>query len=57
MIESKIIQQLLESNSIAIVSHENPDGDCIGSMLALYMALKRKGKDARMFLKNNVPKI
>ncbi len=56
MIESKIIQQLLESGSIAIVSHENPDGDCIGSMLALYLALKRKGKNARMFLKNNVPK-
>jgi len=56
LIENKIIQQLLKSDSIAIVSHENPDGDCIGSMLALYIALKRKGKDARMFLKNNVPK-
>ena len=56
MIENKIIQQLLKSDSIAIVSHENPDGDCIGSMLALYIALERKGKDARMFLKNNVPR-
>uniref|UniRef100_A0A7C5Z7V6 Bifunctional oligoribonuclease/PAP phosphatase NrnA n=1 Tax=Caldicellulosiruptor owensensis TaxID=55205 RepID=A0A7C5Z7V6_9FIRM len=56
MIENKIIQQLLKSDSIAIVSHENPDGDCIGSMLALYLALKKKGKNVRMFLKNNVPK-
>jgi len=46
----------LKSDSIAIVSHENPDGDCIGSMLALYLALKKKGKNVRMFLKNNVPK-
>jgi len=56
LIENKIIQQLLKSDSIAIVSHENPDGDCIGSMLALYLALKKKGKNVRMFLKNNVPK-
>ncbi|AZT90190.1 bifunctional oligoribonuclease/PAP phosphatase NrnA [Caldicellulosiruptor changbaiensis] len=56
MIESKIINCLLNSNKIAIVSHENPDGDCIGSMLALYLALTKKGKSPRMFLKNNVPK-
>ncbi|WAM32613.1 DHH family phosphoesterase [Caldicellulosiruptor naganoensis] len=56
MIESKIINCLLNSDRIAIVSHENPDGDCIGSMLALYLALTKKGKETRMFLKNNVPK-
>lgn len=55
MIENKIINCLLNSDRIAIVSHENPDGDCIGSMLALYLALIKKGKKPKMFLKNNVP--
>lgn len=56
MIESKIINCLLEANKIAIVSHENPDGDCIGSMLALYLALAKKAKGAKMYLKNRIPK-
>ena len=30
------------SDSIAITSHVNPDGDSIGSILALGLALKQK---------------
>ncbi|MEZ0535802.1 bifunctional oligoribonuclease/PAP phosphatase NrnA [Caldicellulosiruptoraceae bacterium PP1] len=55
MIENKIIKMILDSSQIVITSHENPDGDCIGSMLALYIALKKKGKHVRMILKDNVP--
>lgn len=56
MIESKIVNTLLNAQNIAIVSHENPDGDCIGSMLALYLALRKKGKEVRMYLKDGLPK-
>lgn len=55
LIENKIIKLILDSNQIVLTSHENPDGDCIGSMLALYIALKKKGKHVRMILKDNVP--
>ena len=33
------------SNSICLISHQNPDGDTCGSALALYRALKLYGKE------------
>lgn len=41
---------------IVIVLYENFDGDCIGFMFVFYFVFKRKGKNVRMFLKNNVLK-
>ncbi|NOU60701.1 DHH family phosphoesterase [Marinifilum caeruleilacunae] len=35
---------LYESEKIAIIPHSGPDGDAIGSSLALYQYLKKKGK-------------
>src|SRR5262249_14999177 len=36
-----------------IVSHENPDGDALGSLLATKLALDRLGKDSVMYLYGN----
>src|SRR5262245_45785605 len=33
-----------------LVTHENPDGDALGSILAMKLALDQLGKDAVMFL-------
>jgi len=33
-----------EKGPILIASHENPDADTLGSALALYLFLKKKGK-------------
>jgi bifunctional oligoribonuclease and PAP phosphatase NrnA len=33
-----------------LVTHENPDGDALGSILAMKLALEQLGKDAVMFL-------
>src|SRR3989442_6257754 len=33
-----------------LVTHENPDGDALGSILAARRALDALGKDARMYL-------
>src|SRR5215472_11719314 len=33
-----------------LVTHENPDGDALGSILAARLALERLGKDSAMFL-------
>jgi phosphoesterase RecJ-like protein len=47
----------MESNKIAIMSHIMPDGDSVGSALALYTALKKAGKDVRFILDDEVPKV
>jgi bifunctional oligoribonuclease and PAP phosphatase NrnA len=38
-----------------LVTHENPDGDALGSTLALKLALDRVGKDAVMYLYGDAP--
>src|SRR2546423_3209766 len=38
-----------------LVTHENPDGDALGSTLALKLALDRLGKDAVMYLYGDAP--
>lgn len=41
--------------SILILTHENPDGDSLGSGLALYLFLKKKGKEVYIGSKDGVP--
>jgi phosphoesterase RecJ-like protein len=38
-----------------VVTHENPDGDALGSLLAATLALRRLGKDADMYLPGRTP--
>jgi phosphoesterase RecJ-like protein len=38
-----------------VTTHENPDGDALGSMLALKLALDQLGKDALMLLAGDAP--
>ena len=40
-----ILEEIDKANSIVILTHENPDGDAIGTGLALYNALKQYGKN------------
>ncbi|HIP98708.1 MAG TPA: bifunctional oligoribonuclease/PAP phosphatase NrnA [Aquifex aeolicus] len=40
---------------ILIASHENPDGDTIGSALALYLFLKKIGKEVKVGCRDRVP--
>ena len=41
---------LRENERFLVVSHENPDGDALGSLLAMHLALRQLGKDSVMFL-------
>lgn len=43
------------AGSIAISGHINPDGDSIGSMLALGLGLERLGKRVQMISRDSVP--
>ena len=40
----EILQTMKESNSFIILTHDNPDGDAIGSSLAVATVLKELGK-------------
>lgn len=42
-------------DSIAITSHVNPDGDSIGSILALGLALKQRHKNVEIFIDEALP--
>ncbi len=54
----KIIEQIQKSKRILITSHMNPDGDAIGSSLALLLALNNnnnENKVIRLVLQDEVP--
>jgi len=51
----KIIQAIRDSRTLCVVGHVRPDGDCIGSQLALALALKNEGKDVRCWNEDPVP--
>lgn len=50
MILHDIKNKIEEANSIIILTHEVPDGDAVGSSLAMYIALKRLGKNVDVIM-------
>lgn len=46
----KVVNSITSSSSIAILTHEKPDGDAIGSATSLYISLKRLGKDVDLII-------
>lgn len=54
-INGAIKERLDQANKIIIASHVRPDGDAIGSMLGLGLALKDSGKIVQMVLMDGVP--
>lgn len=57
--EAKDIQKtrtlLQSSENIVITCHKGPDGDAIGSSLALYLYLKKQGKNATIIVPDDFP--
>ncbi len=47
---------ILNSDSIVLSAHTNPDGDAIGSTYALYLALKKIGKEPIVILEDFNPR-
>ncbi len=50
-----IAAALREHDRFLVVTHENPDGDALGSLLAATLALRQLGKDALMYLAGDTP--
>src|ERR1700682_5344788 len=45
-----VVAALREHDRFLVVTHENPDGDALGSLLATTIVLRRLGKDVAMYL-------
>jgi len=54
---SQVLQEIEKRNSFVVTSHARPDGDAIGSSLALMQVLRAMGKHADVVLADNVPVI
>lgn len=52
---AEIEKQINRATDIALFCHTNPDCDALGSMLALYFALKKKGKSVYVYCDTPVP--
>ena len=59
IIESEKVNQIMDSidsaQNILITTHVSPDGDAIGSSLALYQFIKNQGKKVRLIVPNSFP--
>jgi bifunctional oligoribonuclease and PAP phosphatase NrnA len=50
-----IVSQIKNAKSIIILPHIHIDGDCLGSALALYMMLVKKGKTVTIYVEEDIP--
>jgi phosphoesterase RecJ-like protein len=50
-----VAEALRSHDRFIVTTHENPDGDALGSLLAMTLALRELGKDATMYLFGEVP--
>ncbi|ODA40695.1 bifunctional oligoribonuclease/PAP phosphatase NrnA [Desulfosporosinus sp. BG] len=51
----EMVEVLRKASTVALFSHVSPDGDCIGSMLAIGLALEKMGKEVSFFNPDPVP--
>src|SRR3954470_493884 len=50
-----VVDAIRGNDRFLVVTHENPDGDALGSMLATTLGLRAFGKDAAMYLTGSAP--
>lgn len=53
----KIIEVIRSNSSFLLTSHEGPDGDAVGSTLALASFLRKIGKDVTVHFRDTVPEL
>ena len=52
---TEVARAIREHDRFLVTTHENPDGDALGSLLGMTLGLRDLGKDAVMFLSGDVP--
>ncbi len=46
----QVLAELREADKLLLTTHENPDGDALGSLLAMHQILQQLGKDSLMYM-------
>jgi phosphoesterase RecJ-like protein len=46
----QIVEEIRAADKLLLTTHENPDGDALGSLLAMYGVLTQLGKDTVMYM-------
>lgn len=52
---NELAAMIRSARTIALCSHVNPDGDTVGSVLALKLGLEKLGKQVRVFCQDKIP--
>lgn len=55
MLENQIYTILQKAKTVVITGHQNPDGDCLGSILGLGQSLEKAGKEVDFVLDDKIP--
>ena len=50
-----VVEAIRGRDRFLVTTHENPDGDALGSLLAMHLALRSLGKDSVIFLDGPAP--
>ncbi|MGI8511206.1 MAG: DHH family phosphoesterase [Solirubrobacteraceae bacterium] len=45
-----VLAEIRDAERFVLVTHENPDGDALGSLVAMHEVLRALGKDSQMFM-------
>lgn len=48
--EAAVVEELRSADKLLLTTHENPDGDALGSLLGMHRVLRALGKDVVMYL-------
>ncbi len=48
--EARVLEELRSASKLIVATHENPDGDSLGSLVAMHELLTVLGKDSVMFM-------
>jgi bifunctional oligoribonuclease and PAP phosphatase NrnA len=48
--QDQVLAELRQADKLLLTTHENPDGDALGSLLSMYWILEQLGKDSVMFM-------
>lgn len=54
---SKLVRNMKNRDDFLLVGHSIPDGDCIGSLIGMYLGLTSLGKKVHVLLQDPVPAI
>jgi bifunctional oligoribonuclease and PAP phosphatase NrnA len=48
--QNAVLDELRQADKLLLTTHENPDGDALGSLLAMHWILEQLGKDSVMYM-------